>query len=1188
MNRRTWRINLFASLVLALIPPLAFGQTESGAIVGTITDSNGAAVAGATVTITALATNLNQTHKTNSDGLYEVPFLRPGAYKVAATASGFSTSFNNNVTVNVGARIRVDLALHAGNVSAQVEVTDAAPLVQTENASIGQVISNQTLTELPSGDRNIYSFILLSSNVTQPPGGNAPAFRLESGGSFSISGTRPSSVTFKVDGLSNTDPAFGTPTITPSLESVQEFNLQSNAYSAEFEGIGQVNVATKAGTRQFHGSLFEFLRNDALQPRNPIAPPDESGKPGKNKLRFNQFGGTIGGPIWLPKKIFGPAGYDGREKSFFFFSYEGRRSNSLGPAATRVPTAAERAGDFSANLGGCAAVGGANVPLLSPAGVPTGDCVRVGQLFDPATTVANPRFDSTRPVSAFNPQFIRQPFANNRIPAGRLSPVAQSVIDYQLPLPNLVAVDNNFLGPAGAIFDNNQYSGRIDHTFSDSDRIYGRLAIQNNFRINQPTIPLTSKDVQGQGRVFNSTWTHVFGSTTVNEFRLGYVRGIYGDSIDTVDPAQFGFNNTFLATLPRIFLSAGNLNYGGFSGSVLAEVQNTYQVADNFSLILGRHGIKAGFKLDHNRFQNGELGNNAGGTGTFSGIYTTPSNGFTAIRDHSLADFLLGLAQQSALAPPALANLRNTPWSIYAQDDWKASRRITLNLGLRYELHQPYREQTLGGSRIDFSNGGRLIVADPEVARLSDTPLVVCCTDPRVVDTDKNDFAPRVGLAVQPLKDDSLVIRAGYGMFYSEMTSFFAWRQYEPLRGTRFTTQNGDFLRPGATLDDLFPSSAFTSGGGLTTGFGPVPPAIVGNRPFLGSISSLGSNKTPYSQEWSLSLQREMLRDMVLEVNYTGSNSKNLPTQWIFSQALPSPVPVNNSSSDPAANPYLRRPSPNFNIGAFAVANILQSNYNALTVKADKRFSKGYSFLASYTWAKSIDQGSEVFQLGQTFGIIADNNNINLDRGLSTFDVPHRFVTSGIVELPFGRGKPFLNDAGWMDKLLGGFRFSGVFTLQSGFPFTPLIRNRLSNTAYALATERGDLAGAPYFSDSEWNRRVREWETGTGRLFVIDPSSINLDYAPGTFGNIPRNFFRAPYGRALDLALAKVTRLGEVTRLELRADILNVTNERLHRLDIANSVFANNVLTNPLVGSIPERRFLFNPRVIQLGLKFNF
>jgi hypothetical protein len=276
------------------------------------------------------------------------------------------------------------------------------------------------------------------------------------------------------------------------------------------------------------------------------------------------------------------------------------------------------------------------------------------------------------------------------------------------------------------------------------------------------------------------------------------------------------------------------------------------------------------------------------------------------------------------------------------------------------------------------------------------------------------------------------------------------------------------------------------------------------------------------------------------------------------------------------------------------VANILQANYNAMTIKVDKRFSQGFSLLSTYTWSKSIDQGSEVFQIGNTFNIISDNRNINRDRGLSTFDLPHRWVTSGIVELPFGKGKRFWNGGGWANKLVGGWQFSGIFTLESGFPFTPLIRNRRTNTSYALVTERGDLIGNPYWTDQQWKDLVRAWETGTGRLYVINPASIagtpqsGTDYAAGTFGNIPRNFFRAPYGRNLDLSVAKMTRFGEVTRLELRADILGVTNERLHRLDLAQSVFANNLLTNVGVGSIAPRAQFFNPRTIQLGLRFIF
>ena len=1190
INKPFQTVLLGALVLFSLSLPLR-GQTEKGSIVGTITDSNGAVVANAAVTITNVASNVSLNFTTNSEGLYEAPFLTPGVYKISATANGFSTSFNNNVTVSINTRVRVDLSLQAGNVTALVEVTDAAPLVQTENATVGQITNNKTLTELPSGDRNIYSFLLLNSNVAQPPGGNAPAFRLESGGSFTISGTRPSSVTFKIDGVSNTDPTFGTPTITPSLDSIQEFQLQNNAYSAEFEGIGQVNVATRAGGSQFHGSLFEFFRNDRLQPRNPVAALDKDGKPGRGKLRFNQFGGTIGGPMRFPKKVFGPLGFDGTGKTFFFVNYEGRRQSALNPAATFVLTPAERAGDFSSALGACLRFNNADIPLLNSNGTPSGQCVQAGQIFDPATTVANPLFNSALAVSPLNPRFIRQPFTGNRIPSSRLSPVAQSLINAQQPLPNFTSATSNLLAPAGTSFDLNQWAVRIDHTISDKDRVYGRYSNQDNSRLAVGALPFTTKNLVGDGRVFNANWTHVFTPTMVNEFRLGYVRGVYGDSVDEIDPSQFGVRNTFLQTLPRLILT-GNLNdYGGFSASILATVQNTYQLSNNLSWVKGRHGLKLGFKGDHNRFQNGELGNGSNGTATFNGLYTKANDATqtTSNRINSVADFLLGVAQQSALNRPSLANLRNTPWAVYAQDDWKAARRLTFNVGLRYEYHQPYREMTRGGARVDYSNGGRLIVADPAVAQASNTPLVVCCTDERVVDADLNDFGPRIGIAWQPLKNDSLVIRAGYGVFYADSTQFFHWRQYEPVRGASFNTQIGDFNRPGAMLSELFPTSAFTVAGGFTPTFGSVPPAVLNNQPFLPAIAALGSYRTPYSQQWSLSIQRELMKNLLLDVSYTGSNSKNLPIQWIFSQALPDAATQNLASANLAENFYLRRPYPNFNIGAFVVQNMLQSNYNALTVKVDKRFARGFSFLSTYTWSKAIDQGSEVFALGSTFNIIADNQNINLDRGLSSFDTPHRWVTSGIYEFPFGRGKRFLNDSGWLDKLIGGFRVSGVFQIQSGFPFSPNIRNRRSNTGYSLATERGDLVGDPYWSKSEWERRLNDWERGVGgRLFLINPASISLDYAPGTFGNIARNFFRVPYGRNLDLSVAKNTRLTETRRLELRVDVLGATNERLYRFDQSSRVFANNLLTNASVGSIPERNLIFAPRIIQLGAKIIF
>lgn len=1145
----------------------AFAQTEKGSIAGTVKDTTGGVLPGATVTVTNDRTGFAQSLVTNANGAYEAPFLDPSTYTVRVALAGFQDAAVTGVVVNVGSRARADVVLTVPGVAAEVTVRAVSPLVQTQSATVGQVLDSKALVELPSGDRNVFEFLTLNSNVTAPPGGNAVAFRLESGGSFAVSGTRPSSLTFKTDGLANTDPGFGTPTITPSLDSIHEFQVQNNAYSAEYEGIGQVNVATKSGSNVFSGSLFEYLRNEALQPVNPVLNR-------RTRLRFNQFGGTLGGPLWT--------------NGFFFASYEGRRMDTLNVGQAYVPTAANRGGDFSADLGACVVTGGATVPLLLPTGLPSGDCVRQGQIFDPATTVANPMFDRSKPASALNPQFIRQPFAGNRIPASRISDAVRRMIEAQLPLPNFGDGANNFTGTAGILFDNDQYSVRLDQAFSADDRIYARLAIQNNLRTSQPLLRYLGKNLQGKGRVFSSTWTRVVSNALVNELRAGYVRGVYGDSIDEIAPAEFGIRNTTLQTLPRLFVSTGNLNYGGFSGSVIAETQDTYQLADNVSWVRGGHALKAGFQLDYNQFNNTEFfGSN--GTATFSGLYTLGNSGLTASRTNALADLLLGTAQAVSLNRAAVADIQNMPWAIYVQDDWRVSDRLTLTAGLRYEFHQMWKSSAMGGAAMDLSGNGRLLVVDPEVVRLSDTPLVVQSPYRRGIAEDRNDFAPRVSAIFRPFERDPLVVRAGYGLYYSGQVQFFNWRSYEPLRGRFFQGRTGDFVNPAATTPDLFPDSQFTDGGGVRPfNQSGIPAAIHGPQVIGASGVLLLGNRTPYSHQWSVSVQREILPRTLLDITYQGSVGRNLPTQWIFNQPPASPTAVSFTSPDPAANPFLRRPYACCSSTSFVNANILESEYNALTIKIDKRFDRGYQLLSTYTFSRSIDQGSEVFQIGNTFNILSDSRNIDRDRGRSTFDVPHRWVTSGMLELPFGQGKALLDRGGWVNAIVGGWRLSGVFTLQSGFPFTPLIRNRRANTGYVLATERGDLVGEPYFSDEEWERRVEEWKNGDGRLYIINPASISLDYAPGTFGNIPRNFFRTPFGRRLDLSLAKTGSLPRGMKLQIRADVINATSERLHRMDLSQFVFANNLLTHPFVGSIPPYKNMFNPRIIQLGLRLVF
>jgi len=1187
---RSFQTIVFSALIIFLADSTLFGQTERGAIVGTISDSQGSVVVGAAVTITSLSTNASQSYKTNSEGIYEAPFLFPGSYKVSATASGFSTSINKSVEVNVGTRVKVDLVLQTGSVSVQVEVTGATSLVQSETATIGQVITTRQLTELPSSERNIYGFLLLDSTVISGPSGNAEAFRIESGGSLSISGTRPSSITFKIDGVANNDPTFGTPTITPSLDSVNEFQLQNYSYSAEYEGVTQVNVASKGGASRFHGSLFEFAQNDFFQPRNPLAAPDKSGKPRKNNLRFNQFGGTIGGPIRLPGRLFGPFAYKGRDKTFFFFSYEGRRNSATNLGTARVLTADERNGNFSALLGNCVRSGSVDVPLLNPDGTPSGQCVRTGQIFDPTTTVANPLFSGMMP-SALNPMFIRQPFPDNRIPSNQLDATAQKMINLQQPLPNFTSTsDVNFIGPASAAFLNNQYSVRIDHRFSERDSLYGRLTWQNNKRDNEAVLPFQQKDINGKGRVFNSAWTHIFSPSLVNEFRLGYVRGVYSDSITEIDPGQLGIRNTTLNTLPVFMLtSGGNLSYGGFAGSVLRTIQNTYQFADTLSFTQGRHGMKFGLKAEHNRFQNGDL-ILTNGRADFNGLFSVGNSsiGASANRNNSIADFLLGRASGTTLNLVRDANLRNNPLALFAQDDWKMRRRITVNAGLRYEFHDPFFERLRGGARVDLSGDGRVLVADPVVASANNSPLVVCCSELRVVEADKNDFGPRIGVAIQPLKNDNLVIRAGYGIYYADTSQFFHWTKYNPVRGSIFQPVTGNFQTPSATLNDLFPASRFTPPvGAISVSIpGGVNPLALNNQPVV-NIAALGDYTTPQSQQWSLSLQREVWQSLLVDLSYSGSVSKNLPLQWFFNQPTFSPQPVNTQSLDPAANPYLRRPYANFTIGSNIVANLLESNYNALTVKLEKRFSRGYNILSTYTWSKSIDQGAEVFTLGSNHAFQANNLDFNQNRGLSAFDTPHRWVTSGIVELPLGKGKYFLNRGGWVDKFVGGVRISGVFTLQSGQPFTPYILNRRTNTGVSVV-ERGDLIGDPYFSNDEWEQAVKDWETKGVPLFFVRPGAISIDYAPGTGGTLGRNVFRAPYGRSLNLSAAKVTQFSEATSMELRLDMFNVTREVLHRLNINNSVVGPNNLTSPLVGSIPGRGLFFSPHTLQLGARFVF
>ena len=340
------------------------------------------------------------------------------------------------------------------------------------------------------------------------------------------------------------------------------------------------------------------------------------------------------------------------------------------------------------------------------------------------------------------------------------------------------------------------------------------------------------------------------------------------------------------------------------------------------------------------------------------------------------------------------------------------------------------------------------------------------------------------------------------------------------------------------------------------------------------------------SHEWSLGVQREIMRNMVLDVTYHGSRTKNLPVQWFFNQPTFSSTPANFQSLDPQANPYLRRPYENFSIGSNIVSNVLKAWYDGLTIKVDKRFSDGYSFLSTYTWSHSVDQGAETGSLGQNHAFLPNNLDFNAGKGVSLLDIPHRWVTSGTAELPFGKGKWFLNTGGIVNALVGGWRLSGIFTLQSGQPFSPYLLTAAGHTNTGVSVvERGNFGNVSGYTSDEWKQALEAWRNGQ-RLFIIKPGTIDLNYTG--LGNIPRNAFRYLYTRRLDLSLSKVTRFSENMGLEIRADMFNATQEILHNPVFHTQVAGANALTNPLAGSIPAKSIYFLPHTIQLGVRFTF
>jgi Carboxypeptidase regulatory-like domain len=1101
-----------AAMLVAASP--VYAQFQRGAVVGTITDQTGATVSKAKVTLKNLGTNEERSGISDERGDYTFPSLLPGTYQVTAEASGFKTQVVSNVHLDVNQTARIDLQLSVGEMVQRVEATASLQLLQTDTSEVGAVITNKQIVDLPLNGRDYLQLARLIPGAI-PSRAGATAGQKGVNRSVNVAGARDTSVSFLLDGIDTNDIVFQTPSVTPSVDAIQEFKLLANAYSAEFgRGSTQIITALKSGTNQWHSTLFEFNRNNSFAARNFFQPGAVA------RLNYNQFGGTLGGPVILPK-------YNGRDRTFFFVNFEANRTRSGGTGFAFVPTAEVRTGDFS---------GAGNPVIYDP------------DSFDAATRT-------------------RQPFAGNRIPAGRINPLAAKVLALY-PAPNFSGqVGRNYAVTVPGIDDSNNGNARLDHRFSSKDSVFGRYSILDRSHPQPSALQYNGINdaIRGQNVALN--WVHVFSPAILNEARAGFNRAKYFTTpiaSPSANPAKdlFGFQNTISDPsvgfgLPAFGFSNGFTGIGPGTQYPANSATQTYQYVDNFTVIRGAQTLKAGFDLRRTRLTS-IVGNSARGSTTFTGQYTNlPSAASTT--GSSMADLLLGVPQSiaSSVGDGVAHNYTNL-YSIYLQDDWKITSRLTLNLGIRYEYASPYVEKLDRFTILDTSDhtsGGRLLLANSSNAFQPGKGIVdVGRHNSRsLIDPDRNNVAPRVGFAYRPFS--KTVIRGGAGVFYDVQEGNEA--QFLRNNPPYLFAQNlaGDPFIPTFKLDNLFPSPTGSSTSGT----------IGSIQPFSEDIT----NRTPYVQQWNAAVERELMNNLTFELGYVGSAGKKLLRRSNFQQG--SHILANPANPLPLAQ---RVDYPNFsNNYIIGTDNGASSTYHGLLAKAERRFSSGFAFLVSYTWSHAISDAASSSNFDNTPSNPQCRCDWKSEKGPVAFDIRQRAVISYSYELPFGRGRHFLAHGKLADKVAGGWQINGITSFQTGPPFT--LATPGDNASIGSSAQRPNLVGDPYAGiDTSASYHRRGVDQGTyyfnRAAFALPPQF--------TLGNLGKNTLFAPGTQNWDFSVFKNTGITEKLNSQLHAEFYNVFNH-------PNFGVPNRTINQPTTGVITSAS---SPRIIQLGLKLIF
>ena len=1045
-------------LSFVLISGLLLGQQPTAEVTGLISDTSGAAVPGAEIDVTNLATGLQSTAVTNYSGNYVFSILQPGSYRITVKKQGFETTQRDNIDLSVGQVARLDFKLTVGSRTQIVEVTGAAPLLESATASMGQVIATKPINDLPLNGRNFLQLAKLTVGVAEPKQGDREA----AGGSFIANGVRSQLNNFMLDGVDNNakvvDQQNSSPVvIQPSVDALQEFKVETNNYSAEYgySAGAVVNATIKSGTNRFHGDAFEFLRNDTLDARNFFASPTAR----KPVLQQNQFGGTLGGPII-------------RHKAFFFGSYERTSINRGNTYVVTVPTAAEKLGNF--------------------AGQPT--------IYDPATT-----------LSLGSGVYSRTPFAGNQIPLGRFDPAALKLLAAE-PLPNVPnQVINNFVSSPTNTNRANRVDFKQDTQISQADSLFARYSFFGGDAVTYGPFPAplvgsttfqtAPKSDLGNGAAIGET--HIFTPAIVNEARVGYnrIQDFLTPFVTDVINPQYGLggipNQPGATGLPSIAIS-GFSNLGEATFLPNDKISEVITAEDHVSITAGRHFLKFGgdYRWVRSWF---DISSSARGNYSFTGAFTqNPQR--TAGTGSGLADFALGIPATSTLSNFVSGDIRYNYWGGFAQDDWKVTTKLTLNLGLRYEIwtqpverHNQQANFLTNLSKLVFPNN----VVPPGVPASLVANIPSGLGSRSLLKTDTNNLAPRLGLAFQAASNT--VIRAGAGIFFSDDPAIGA--SSRPVANPPYfqnLTYPTDQINPILHLSSGFPANPFGQNVNISA---------------AGLSAFAADFKQGYVYHWSFGLQQQF-KNYLFEADYVGTKGTDLPLSYNINQQFAGPGSVAS-----------RRPYQGLS-DITLTSPMDSSSYNALETRIEHRYLNGLALLGSYTYSRTLDDGGE-----QLIGDLSlrDARNVKAERSLSSGDQRHRFVTSVLYDLPVGRGRALGISNTFLNAILGNWQVNGIVTVHTGQPFTPTLGTSTANTG---APRPNRIADGNFPSGQ---RSVNDW---FDKAAFVAPAAYN-------YGNAGRNILTGPGAVNFDGSLFKsfpLAFLGEAGQFQFRAELFNAFN----------------------------------------------